>query len=244
MRSCRWQGLGQQLVAAGPTSRHLQACKLALGLLTQHTAAEQRAHRASNHDNGLCAARVLVHELGAVDDAPVVHKPGALPAVVLLHLQRRHSSEGLRSRSEDRPCSFMNLVPSMTCPLCTNHALSLLSCFSTCATLHISNSAASLAVKARLALNASPSVHQSRALPAVVLLHLQRLHGSGNRSQARECMHALRCPCGLLPGNRCTCKQCADSGAVCVAAPLTQRCHQIELVSKQSRWFRLAGQLH
>ena len=46
------------------------------------------ADLASNNEDGLWATGVIVQELGSVVDLVVVHKPGALPAVVRLHLQQ------------------------------------------------------------------------------------------------------------------------------------------------------------
>ena len=46
------------------------------------------ANLASNNKDGLWATRVVVQELGSVIDLVLVHEPGALSAVMRLHLQQ------------------------------------------------------------------------------------------------------------------------------------------------------------
>lgn len=43
-------------------------------------------HLASHDEDGLWAARVVLEEFGGVVHLALIHKPGALPARMLLHL--------------------------------------------------------------------------------------------------------------------------------------------------------------
>jgi hypothetical protein len=64
--------------------KYLLACNA--GCFLRRKELVHGSHLASYNEDGLWAARVVLEELGGVVHLALIHKPGALPARMLLHL--------------------------------------------------------------------------------------------------------------------------------------------------------------